>query len=63
MKGSAMGLEYETDDDRRGREEGEAEDRAMEADPYSDDEKDQMGSQVAARVKVVVASFMQSSAA
>ena len=46
MKGSAMGLEYETDDDRRGREEGEAEDRAMEADPYSDDEKDQMGSQV-----------------
>ena len=35
----------ESDDDKRDREEGEAEDRAMEADPYSDDEKDQMGSQ------------------
>jgi len=35
---------YPNDDDERERLDGEAEDRAMEADPYSDDEKDQMGS-------------------
>ena len=35
---------YEDADDRRDRESGEAEDRAMEADPYSNEEKGQMGS-------------------
>ena len=32
------------EDDERERQENDAEDRAMESDPYSDDEKDQMGS-------------------
>lgn len=35
---------YEDDDDERDRRETEEEWAQMEADPYSDDEKDQMGS-------------------
>ena len=34
---------YESEDDRRDREETERENEAMENDPFSDDEKEQMG--------------------